>query len=86
MTRPRTTAPEADPSLKVLLDEPLVALATPDRSARQAALLPEARSVEAAEGPDAYWAWVARRFRWTKPWTRVREGGAAMRTGLSTEP
>ncbi len=75
MTQAQTAAPAVDESLKALLDEPLIPLPESGRSAHQAGLLAEARSVEAAEGPDAYWAWVAKRLRWIKPWTRVREGG-----------
>src|ERR1700761_5488978 len=53
--------------------EPLMALPPAFRSARQEQLLAEARALE-AEGPDAYWAWVAERFRWSRHWDSVREG------------
>jgi acetyl-CoA synthetase len=64
----------SDDLIASLLREPLTPLAPAFRSSRQAALLAEARGIE-AQGPDAYWAWVAARFRWSRPWDRVREGG-----------
>ncbi len=60
--------------LHALLAEPLRPLAEARRSPRQARLLAEARAVEAAGGPDAYWAWAAERLRWTRRWSRLREG------------
>jgi acetyl-CoA synthetase len=60
--------------LSSLMREPLVALPPAFRSARQEKLLAEARAIE-ARGPDAYWAWVAERFRWSRRWDAVREGG-----------
>jgi acetyl-CoA synthetase len=64
----------SDDLLSALTREPLVALPPAFRSARQEKLLAEARAME-AEGPDAYWAWVAERFRWSRHWDTVREGG-----------
>lgn len=64
----------SDDLLSALLREPLVPLPTAFRSAKQEKLLAEARAKE-AESPDAYWAWVAERFRWSRHWDAVREGG-----------
>ncbi len=61
-------------ALAVLIDQPLQPLPPRWRSARQAALLAEARAAETA-GIDEYWAWAARRFRWSRPWDAVRTGG-----------
>ena len=33
----------------------------------------EARALD-AQDPDLYWEWVARRQRWQRPWTTLREG------------
>ena len=54
--------------------EPLTALAPAFQSEAQKTLLAEARALE-AQDPDAYWAWIAERFRWTQRWDSVREGG-----------
>src|SRR5271154_165937 len=54
--------------------ESLMPIAPAFRSARQAVLLAEARAAERL-GPDTYWAWVAGRFRWSRHWDAVREGG-----------
>ncbi|WP_454743544.1 AMP-binding protein [Cupriavidus necator] len=43
------------------------------RVASQERLLAEARAIE-SQGRDDYWAWVAKRMRWSKPWETVREG------------
>lgn len=64
----------SDDLLSALMREPLVPIAPAFRSARQAQLLAEARAME-AQSPDAYWAWVAKRFRWSRHWDRVRDGG-----------
>lgn len=69
-----TDSSTMDDSLHALLSEPLRPLAEARRSPRQARLLAEARGVEAAGGPDAYWAWAAERLRWTRRWSAVREG------------
>lgn len=61
--------------LAELLAEPLLPLAQHRRSPRQAELLAQARRIEAGQGADAYWAWLAGRLRWMRPWTRIREGG-----------
>jgi acetyl-CoA synthetase len=63
----------SDDLLSALMREPLVALPPAFRSAAQEKLLAEARAME-AQGPDAYWAWVAERFRWSRPWDAVRRG------------
>ena len=60
--------------LAALLREPIVPLPPEFRSPSQQARLTEARRLE-AEGPDAYWAWVAGHFRWSRPWDTVRSGG-----------
>jgi acetyl-CoA synthetase len=60
--------------MAALMREPLLALAPARRSERQAALLAEARACDARD-PDEYWRWVAERFRWSHPWSAVREGG-----------
>ena len=60
--------------LSDLLDQTLQPLRPGWRSARQQALLAEARAAEAV-GIDEYWAWAAEKFRWSKPWDRVRSGG-----------
>ncbi len=59
--------------LRALIAAPLVPLPDRWRSERQSKLLAEARSAEAS-GPDEYWAWAARRLRWSRPWDRLREG------------
>jgi acetyl-CoA synthetase len=64
----------SDDLLSALMREPLAPIAPAFRSARQVALLAEARAME-AQSPDAYWAWVAERFRWSRHWDRVRDGG-----------
>ncbi|HTJ64777.1 MAG TPA: AMP-binding protein [Alphaproteobacteria bacterium] len=64
----------SDDLLATLMREPLVPLAREHRSARQEALLAEARRAEDGD-PDRYWAWVAGHFRWTCPWNSIREGG-----------
>jgi acetyl-CoA synthetase len=64
----------SDDLLSALMREPLVALPPALRSAQQERLLAEARAME-AHGLDAYWAWVAERFRWSRRWDAVREGG-----------
>ena len=64
----------SDDLLSTLMREPLMALPPAFRSAPQERLLAEARAME-ANGPDAYWAWVAERFRWSRRWDAVREGG-----------
>jgi len=43
------------------------------RLQRQAQLLADARAAEAA-GLDQYWAWAARRMRWTRPWDTLLQG------------
>ncbi len=60
--------------LAALLREPIVPLAAEFCSPAQQARLAEARRLE-AESPDAYWAWVASHFRWSRPWDSVRSGG-----------
>jgi acetyl-CoA synthetase len=64
----------SDDLLSALMREPLTPIAPEFRSARQAALLAEARAME-AQSPDTYWAWVAERFRWSRQWDQVRDGG-----------
>ena len=54
--------------------ETLVPLPPECRWEAQRALLAEARAEE-AESIDRYWAWAARRLRWSKPWDHVRRGG-----------
>ncbi len=61
-------------ALAELIDQPLQALPQRWQSARQHALLAEARTAEAS-GTDTYWVWAARHFRWSKPWDTVRTGG-----------
>lgn len=61
-------------SLSSLLTEPLTDLPARWKVPAQEKLLAEARALEAKGGPDAYWEWVASKFRWTKKWTKVREG------------
>ena len=61
-------------ALTDLIDQPLQALPPRWQSARQQALLTEARKAEAS-GIDDYWAWAARHFRWSMPWETVRTGG-----------
>ena len=51
-------------NLSQLLATPLQPLREQWRSAEQAELLRTARARH-AESPDAYWAWVAERQRWT---------------------
>ena len=63
----------SDDLLSALMREPLTPLPAAFRSAKQERLLAEARALE-AQGPDAYWEWVARRFRWSSPWHSVRDG------------
>jgi acetyl-CoA synthetase len=43
------------------------------RLAEQIARLAEARAAE-AEGPEKYWEWAARQFRWMRPWDILAEG------------
>lgn len=62
-------------SLASLLTEPLTELPERWRVPSQAAILAEARAKEREGGPDAYWEWVANKFRWSKRWNVVREGG-----------
>src|SRR5882757_5271403 len=54
--------------------EPLIPLHAERKSAKQTALLEEARAADSL-GPDRYWAWVAERFRWSRHWDCVRDGG-----------
>lgn len=61
--------------LAELLAEPLLPLPEHRRSPQQAELLAQARRIEAEQGADAYWGWLAGRLRWMQPWTRIREGG-----------
>src|ERR1700743_3562234 len=61
-------------TLSTLLAEPLLPWPDQWHVAEQAALLAEARGIERAGGPDAYWEWVAKKFRWMHPWNSVREG------------
>jgi acetyl-CoA synthetase len=63
----------SDDLLSALLREPLTPIPAAFRSPRQEQLLAEARALE-AQGPDVYWEWVARKFRWSTPWNSVREG------------
>jgi acetyl-CoA synthetase len=60
-------------NLSQLLATPLQPLREQWRSAEQAELLRTARARH-AESPDAYWAWVAERQRWLRPWDTVRAG------------
>jgi acetyl-CoA synthetase len=61
-------------NLTALLAEPIIPLNPKFRCETQAARLAEARRAE-AKGLDAYWAWVAEHFRWSRRWDRVRDGG-----------
>jgi acetyl-CoA synthetase len=61
-------------ALSELIDQPLQALPQRWQSARQQALLAEARKAEAS-GTDDYWVWAASHFRWSRPWDTVRTGG-----------
>ena len=61
-------------ALTELIDQRLQPLPPKWRSARQHALLGQARRAE-ADGIDEYWAWAARRFRWSQPWHTLRTGG-----------
>ncbi len=61
-------------ALADLIDQKLQALPPRWQSARQKALLAQARQAEAA-GIDEYWVWAARQFRWSEPWHTVRTGG-----------
>ena len=61
-------------SLGSLLTEPLTELPARWKVPAQAKILAEAREKEKTGGPDAYWEWVAEKFRWSKKWTKVREG------------
>jgi acetyl-CoA synthetase len=61
-------------ALAELIDQPLQALPQRWQSARQQALLAEARKAEAS-GTDDYWVWAASHFRWSRPWDTVRTGG-----------
>ena len=61
-------------SLSLLLKEPVVRLPEKWRVPAQAALLREARELERKGGADAYWEWVAKKFRWSTPWQTVRSG------------
>ncbi|MGD0607070.1 MAG: AMP-binding protein [Streptosporangiaceae bacterium] len=60
-------------NLSQLLATPLQPLREQWRSAAQAGLLDAARAAH-EQSPDAYWAWVAERQRWTRPWDTVRTG------------
>ncbi len=64
----------SDDALADLINQPLQALPQQWQSARQQALLAEARTAEAS-GIDEYWAWAARHFRWSRPWDTLRTGG-----------
>jgi acetyl-CoA synthetase len=64
----------SDDILAALLREPIIPLAAHHRSSAQDDRLAEARRAEAG-GPDAYWQWVARHFRWSRPWKTLRTGG-----------
>ena len=64
----------ANDALAELIDQELLPLPPRWQSARQRALLAEARRAE-ADGIDAYWVWAARQFRWSRPWDTVRTGG-----------
>jgi acetyl-CoA synthetase len=64
----------ATDTLSTLLMEAVVPLPERWRVPEQAALLGEARRIEQAGGPDAYWEWVAKKFRWTRKWDSVRSG------------
>lgn len=61
-------------TLSTLLAEPLLPWPEQWRVAEQAALLAQAREIERVGGPDAYWEWVAKKFRWMRPWDSVRDG------------
>ncbi len=61
-------------ALTELIDQKLQPLPPGWRSARQEALLNQARRAE-ADGIDEYWAWTARQFRWSQPWHTLRTGG-----------
>jgi acetyl-CoA synthetase len=61
-------------TLSTLLAEPLLPWPDQWRVPAQAALLAEAREIERVGGPDAYWEWVAKKFRWMRPWRSVRDG------------
>lgn len=61
-------------ALSTLLSEPLAALPEQWRVKSQAVLLAEAREQERNGGPDAYWEWVAKKFRWSHEWESVRDG------------
>jgi acetyl-CoA synthetase len=61
-------------SLASLLQEPVIPLPPQWRVAAQADLLAQARAVERSGGADAYWEWVANKFRWSQRWSAVREG------------
>jgi acetyl-CoA synthetase len=61
-------------SLAALLKEPLTDLPAKWKVPAQEKLLAEARRRQAEGGADAYWEWVAEQFRWTKTWSKVREG------------
>ena len=63
----------SDDLLAALMREPMIPLNAERKSARQNALLAEARAAENGD-PDRYWAWVADRFRWSRSWYAVREG------------
>ena len=70
-----TTPVGADESLQALISQPLIPLDPAWRSAQQAALLAEARGVQAEGGLDAYWAWLSTRaLRWIRPWSTLRTG------------
>jgi acetyl-CoA synthetase len=60
-------------TLSALTSSAMMELPPRWRVASQAALLSEARAIE-AKGRDEYWAWAAARMRWSKPWEVVREG------------
>ncbi len=62
---------ESPDSLAQLLDSPIVPLRPEWRVAARVEQLAEVRALEST---DAYWEWVARRQRWSTPWTSVRSG------------
>ena len=61
-------------TLAALLKEPLTELPARWKVPAQEKLLAQARKTQAEGGADAYWEWVAEQLRWTKTWSRVREG------------
>src|SRR6201996_6691084 len=61
-------------NLSQLLSTPLQPLRPAWQSPAQAERLRAAREAH-VQSPDAYWTWVARQQRWTRPWDSVRTGG-----------